>query len=216
MDFVELNVKPREEVGKEKAKKLRGKGEIPAVMYGHKAKNQLFLINEGEFNYLGQHGGTGGIFKLTMEGEKKAQNAIIKEIQKDPLSDRVLHVDFMKIAMDEAVTTVVSVVITGESPGVKAGGVLQHGVWELNVKALPKDLPSNIEVNVSSMEVGDLIKVKDLPLPEGVEVLNSPEELIVSVVPPSKIVEEKVEVEGVEKEVSEPEVIGAKETEQEK
>ncbi len=206
MDFVELSVKLREETGKERVKKLRAKGEIPAVIYGSKSKHKLLVVDARNFSYLEQHGGTGGILKFKIEGDSQTQNVIVKDIQRNPISDEILHIDFLKIAMDEAITTVVPIALSGEAPGVETGGVLQHGAWELNVKALPKNLPSSIKVDVGTLEIGDLVRVTDLSLPEGVEILNSPEEVIVSVVPPTKIEEPEEVLE--EEEITEPELIG--------
>ncbi|MDO8886299.1 50S ribosomal protein L25 [Candidatus Oleimmundimicrobium sp.] len=212
MDFVELSVRLREETGKEKVKKMRAEGEIPAVLYGSKSKNELLAINAKDFNYLDQHGKLGGVLKLKTEGDNHTQNVIIKDVQKDPVSDKFLHIDFLKVIKGEAITTIVPITLLGEAPGVKTGGVLQHNVWELNIKALPKNLPTKIEVDISSLEVGELVRVADLSLPEGVEVLNSPEEVMVSVVPPTKI--EEPEAVSEKEEVTEPEIIGEEKKEE--
>lgn len=208
MDFLELNTKVREETGKEKAKKIRAKGEIPAIIYGSKEETKLLMVDKDDFNRLIKRGGMNSILKLKTEGDKQTQSAIIKEMQKNPVTDEILHIDFARVAKGEVITTVVPVTITGESPGVKAGGVLQHGVWELEIKALPKNLPTHIEVDIGSLELDGIVRVEDLSLPDGVEVLGPSKEVIVSVVPPTKV-EEKVEE--VLEEVAEPEVIGKKE-----
>ncbi len=110
--------------------------------------------------------------------------------------------------MDERIQSRVPVSVVGESIGVKEGGVLQHGLWEIEVEALPKDLPENIEVDVAELQIGDTIRVADLVVAEDIGVLTDPEETVVSIVPPTELKEEEL-VE--EEEILEPEIVGAEE-----
>ncbi|MDI6800138.1 MAG: 50S ribosomal protein L25 [Actinomycetota bacterium] len=208
MSPTEIKVELREGLGKEKSKKIRAGGKIPAVIYGHGA-NQKLAVDAHDFGYLESHGSLGGILTLKLEGEKKPANVIIKEVQKNPVNDTFLHIDFLKIAMDEAVTTMVPVSLIGEAPGIKMGGVLQHGAWELSVKALPADLPASIEVDVSALGVGDSIKVADLILPKGVEITSHADEPVVSIVTPTKM--EEAVAEEAEEEVAQPKLVGEEE-----
>ncbi len=189
MKIIELKAR-RRDTGKGAARKLRTVGEIPAVLYGEGIESCPLAVDVRDFIHLIRSEGLNVIVKLKVEGDRGGCTAIIKEIQRDPLKDFYLHVDFQKIAMDEKISTMVPITIVGEAPGVKEGGVLQHGLWEAEVEALPKDLPDCIEVDVSALGIGDAVRVSDLPKPEGVEILTSPDEVLVSIVPPTAIVEE--------------------------
>ena len=212
MEIAELKVKSREEKGKSASRRLRAAGFVPAVLYGEKLETASLAISLKDFaNLLKTEAGTNIIVKLEIEGQSKSQTAIIKEIQKHSTKDYYLHVDFLKIAMDEAIEAQVPVTVVGDSPGVKEGGVLQHGLWEIQVKALPKDLPDHFEVDISKLAIGEAVRVADLPLLEGVEVLTGDEETVVSVVPPTELKEEELVTEE-----AEPELVGEKREEEEK
>lgn len=208
MSPTEIKAEVRDGLGKEKSKKMRGSGKIPAVLYGHGKENHNLLINARDFGYLESHGSTSGVLTLKLEGSKKPISAIIKEIQKNPVNDLFIHIDFLEIDMNETVTTTVPVSLIGVAPGVKMGGVLQHGLWELNVRALPGDIPSGIEVDITCLKVGDSIKVADLIPPKGVEILNPEEDPVVLIMTPAK----EEEVAAPEEQV-EPKLVGKKDEE---
>lgn len=213
MELADLKVKIREEKGKSAVKKLRTAGQIPAVLYGEKIETVPLTVEAKDFKaVIHTEAGSNVLLNLKIKDAGKNETAIIKEIQRDPLKDTFLHVDFMKIALDEKITTTVPVVVVGESPGVKEGGVLQHSLWEIEVEALPTDLPDNFEIDVSELSIGDSLRVADLPKPPGVEILSGEDEIVVSVVPPTVVKEEEL----VEEEVAEPELVGAEEEEEEK
>lgn len=209
MEITEFRVKPREERGTSAAKRLRANGKVPAVLYGEKIKTIPLMVDERKFAKLvSSEAGTNVVLQLKIEGESKSQTAIIKEIQRNPVKDTFLHIDFQKIAMHEAIEAQVPITVVGESPGVKEGGVLQHGLREIQIKALPKNLPDHFEVSVEGVSIGDSIKVADLPKMEGVEILSDEEETVLSVVPPTELKEEELIV---EEEVAEPELVGEEE-----
>lgn len=206
MEITEFKVKPREEKGKSAARRLRANGQVPAVFYGEKIKTIPLVVDERKFaRLISSEAGTNVVIQLKIEGNSKSQTAIIKEVQRNPVKDTFLHIDFQKIAMDEAIEAQVPISVVGESPGVKEGGVLQHGLRELRIKALPKDLPDHFEVNVGSVSIGDSIRVADISVVEGIEVLSDGEETVLSVVPPTELKEEELVV---EEEVAEPELVG--------
>ncbi|MEW6189234.1 MAG: 50S ribosomal protein L25/general stress protein Ctc [Actinomycetota bacterium] len=214
MKIIGLKARHRD-TGKSAAKKLRAVGEIPAVLYGEGIESCPLAVDVRDFIHLIRSEGLNVIVKLKVEGDRGDYTAIIKEIQRDALKDFYLHVDFQKIAMNEKISTIVPLTIVGEAPGVKEGGVLQHGLWEVEVEALPKDLPDCIEVDVSALGIGDSVRVSDLPKREGVEILTSLEEVLVSIVPPTAIVEEVVEEEEVAEEVpAEAEMVKEEEKEE--
>lgn len=203
MKFAELQVVIRDKTGKSGARAWRRKGYIPGVIYGHDVAPQPVGVPLKDFIHLAHHSGRAGVVvKLKLEG--KELPAIIKEVTLDPVKDSYLHIDFQKIRLDEKVTTFVPLVISGEevSPGLKMGGVLQHGLNQIEIEALPKDLPEKFEVDISSFGIGDSCKVFDLAPPPGVTILEDPEEVILTILPPTiykeaveEVVEEAVEEE---------------------
>lgn len=207
MEIAELKVLPREAAGKSVARKLRAQGKVPGVLYGEKIDSTALVVDTRELMHL-VHGEAGYnvIVSLSIEGSGAKHTAIIKEIQRDPMRNGYLHVDFQEIALDEEITGRIPIAIVGESPGVKEGGVLQHGVWEIEVRALPRSLPEHFEIDIGGLSIGEAVRVSDLTAPEGVVVTSPPDEVVVSVVAPTVYREEEV-VEAVE-EVEEPEVAG--------
>lgn len=200
MEKVRLAVQPREKTGKGVARKLRQKGLVPAVLYGKGKEPQALVVDPQEVrNYLA--GNT--IFDLEIEGLGK-ETALIKEVQRDAISGDIKHIDFLHITLDEKVTVTVPVTLVGDAPGAREGGVVQQLLWEMEVQCLPLEIPESIEVDISNLRVGESLSVSDVKAAEGIEILTSPEEVIVTVALPTATVEET----DAEEEVTEPEVIG--------
>lgn len=201
---------------------LRDGGKIPGTFYGKKIDAISIYVDDEELRQaLHTDAGTNVMIDLEITAPdgaeapalKGKQVAMVKEMQRDALTGMIKHVDLVKVIMSEEIHATIPVAITGEAAGVKLGGVLQHSIRELSVKCLPGNLPEQFEIDVTVLEVGDSIHVKDLPVPEGVEILDDLEEILVSVVPPTKE-EEVVPAEEAEAE-AEPEVIGEKKEEEE-
>jgi large subunit ribosomal protein L25 len=226
--MLELNAKIRETLGK-KVKSLRKEGIIPAVFYGPKTKSIPLEIDYSEFEKIYKEAGESTVVKLKVKDKEKKEevkNVLIYDVAKNPVSDKFIHIDFYQVRMDKLITTEVSLVFKGESPVVEVEeGVLVKNITEVEVEALPVNLPREIEVDISILETfDDLIYIKDLKVSEGVKILAEPEEVVASVIPPrseeelaalEEEVEEKVEeVEKVE-EASTPEEV-EKEPEKEK
>ncbi len=210
----EIEATLREERGKEKAKKLRKQGLIPGVFY-EKGKEAIPLTFNGKDlqKFLGERH---AIVEIKVKGKKRNLKAIIKDIQTNPITDEVMHVDFQGVTMSEKLTAVVPVVLVGTPKGVKLGGMLEHLIRELEVECYPKDLPEKLEIDVSDLEVGDSIHVSDLKF-ENLRILDDPSETI-AVVEGRKVGEEGEveEAEAPAAEMTEPEVIKkGKETEEE-
>ncbi|MCQ9207798.1 MAG: 50S ribosomal protein L25 [Omnitrophica bacterium] len=214
MEKIKLKATPREEIGKEKVKKLRALGLIPAVVY--KGKNSLNIkVSAKDLNkVIHTKAGENVVVSLEIEDAKtkKPKTVIIKEIQYHVLKGDTLHIDFNEISLTEVLTIKVPIAAKGEPKGAKEGGVLEHVFWELEVECLPEQIPENILIDINSMEVGDSILVKDLKIPAGVKVLADPEATVVSLAIPH--VEEAAEVVPGE-EVVEPEMIMEKKPEEE-
>lgn len=179
-----LKAIPRSDKGKQAAKRLRREGLIPAVLYGHKFDPVLLALEEKSFlAALRREKGLHGLLSLKVEGEGDGHMVVVKEMQRDPLKDHVLHVDLQKIQAEEELHAVVSLHFTGEPVGVRAGGILQHYLYEVSVQCLPKDLPEYITVDVSHLGLKENLRISDLPVPEGVKYLNKPEEIVAAVTP---------------------------------
>lgn len=207
--MIKLNAKIRKETGR-KTNALREADRIPAVVYGHKVKNLMLDIDYKDFQKVLRQAGESSLIELDIEGEKEKKSVLVHEIQKDPISDKFIHIDFFQASLTEEVQVKVPLVFEGESIAVKdLGGTLVKNISELEVKALAKNLPHEIKVDIGGLNTfEDHILVKDLNLPKEVKVLAKPDEIIVSVARVEKVeeelakeIEEKVEdVEKVEKE----------------
>ena len=192
----ELVAAPREETGKEAVKKMRHDGRIPAVLYGHGFDTILISLDERSFKALLRHEkGLHGLLNLRVEGaEESAHMVVVKEVQRHPIKDHILHVDFQKILGDEELHAEVSLHFLGEPAGIKAGGILQHYLYEVTVACLPKDLPEYIEVEISGLNLKENLRINDLVVLEGIRYVNNPEEIVVAVTP-KRVKEEEKEVE---------------------
>ncbi|PST84600.1 50S ribosomal protein L25 [Pedobacter yulinensis] len=176
MKTIAISGSPRENVGKRDAKELRYEGKVPAVLYGGKEQKHFAVVTTELKDAIYTPDAT--FVEIDIDGTKS--KAIIKELQFHPLTDQLLHVDFLQLFDDKIINMEIPVKLTGTSPGVKMGGKLIQKLRKLRVKALPKDMPQNVEVDISSMEVGHLIRVRDLKS-ESYVITNTPEDTIVSV-----------------------------------
>jgi len=226
MEEIFLEVEPRQELGKGKVKDLREKGFIPAVVYAHGKEPQAIKVSHRALlQLIHQHRIEGVLINLKIKDDKLKNNGLasdsqshkkqsprsclIKEIQYNPVHGDIIHVDFNEISLTKAIKVNVPVVAKGEPIGVKQeGGSLEHILWEIEVECLPTNIPKEIEVDVSSLKIGDSIHIKDLTMPFDVKVLNDPGAIVLSVASPMK---EEVLVAPVEgEEIQEPEVIKEK------
>ena len=214
MEEVKIKVAIREDRGTSHAKAMRRQERIPAVVYG-KGLNLALAIDKKELKYLRQHHFSENVILNLVIADKKGAKTVptlLKDYQLDPLTDEVLHLDFIKVSMTEKIEVEVPVEIKGEPKGVKEGGSLERVLWNIRVKCLPKDIPQNITIDVSELDIGDSIHVSDLTLPPGVEFVSEATEVVVTVAAPVK--EEEI-VEAAEAPAEEPEVIKEKPKEKE-
>lgn len=221
MAEVNLAAKERKDLGKQEVKRLRKRGIIPAVVYGRNIESKPIEINRDDFiKVLHTSAGENVIVKLdilkdTREGSAKKENvnAIIKEIQHEPVTEDVLHVDFAKVSLTEDIVVKVPIKTKGESIGVtRDKGILEVLLWEFEIKCLPTNIPEEIDVHIDNLEIGDTVHVRDINFPEGVKCLNDPEQTVISIAPPREIEEEEIEEEEI---IEEPEVIREKEKKEE-
>ena len=174
-----LSVKIREKTGKSAARELRRNYEIPAVLYGLK-DNLSLSVSSKEFAKVLDDKGRSALIDLKVEGGKQ-RKVILKETQTHPLKELYVHVDFLEVALDKAVKVSVPVNLVGQSPGEKQGGIVNHILKTLEAECLPINIPQVFDVDMSGVELGQVVHVSDMQLPEGVKVLQRPTEPVASV-----------------------------------
>ncbi len=199
MEEVNLSATPRQELGSKPAKRLRRNGRIPAVLYGPGIKDAIPLaLDRKELDRI-MHviADENVLVNLTIEGEDKPRKAMFKDIAFHPVEDTVQHIDLLEVLMDHKVVVEVPLHFVGRSEGVASGGLLQVEARRLRVECLPVHIPEHIEVDVTSLRIGQSLHVKDLKLPEGLKAKENPDLTIVAVLAP------KVEAEVVRAEEAE-------------
>jgi len=210
MERVAIEANIREKAGKEKAKKIRQVGNIPAIIYA-RGMNLLIEIPVVSIKTLRHiHFSQNAIIDMAVNGpkEKERFSVLIKDVQYHPLSEEAIHIDFIKVSLEEKIKVNVPVVLKGEPKGIKDGGILEQILWQLVVEALPLDIPQKIEVDVSELSIGHSIHVEDLKITGNVKVVNAGHETIATVV--EKKEEEVVAATPLEGAPTGPEVIKEK------
>ena len=194
MDNLTLEVETRQDTGKSAARRLRREGKVPGVVYGIQEPSPV-TVNPRELEKIfSSVAGTNAIIQLEIAGQVKSERpVIVKELQRDAMSDRIVHADFLEIRMDQKIRVDVPFSFDGESPGVKLGGILSVLLRELEVECLPNAIPSEILVDISGVEQGDVIHVRDLTLPGDVDLITDADDPIVTVISPVEEVEETPE-----------------------
>jgi len=213
MERHSIEAELRTKTGKGAARQIRRSGLIPGVVYGRGNDPRAIKVDPQNIEKLLL---SNAIFDLTFVGEDGKEDeavVIIKDYQKDVIKRNLLHVDFQFISMDEKITVSVPMHLEGEAAGVRDGGVLQQLLREIEIDALPAEIPEEITIDISELEVGESLSVADLELPEGIDLVTGSDEVIVTVVTPTELIEEDEEEE--EEEFLEPEVIGEEDEEDE-
>ena len=214
--MINLSAKVRKE-DKKDTKALREEDRLLGVLYGFKIKNVSLELDYKEFDGVYKEAGKSSLILLEVEGEKDPYKVLIHETQRDPLSDEFIHVDFYQPSLKEKTEANIPLIFEGESEAVEMlEGTLIKNINEVQVKALPQDLPHDIKVNIDILKTfSDHVKISDLNVSKEVEILKDSEEIVASVVPPAKVeeeleapIEEKVEeVEKVEEEKGDKEEV---------
>ncbi|MBI3631313.1 MAG: 50S ribosomal protein L25 [Candidatus Staskawiczbacteria bacterium] len=214
--MIKLSAQIRKDFGR-KTESAREADKIPAVVYGPGVKNASIVIDYKDFQKTFKQAGESSLIELSVEGEKEKRPVLINEIQKNPITDKFIHVDFFQASLKEEVEATVPLVFFGIALAEKdLGGTLVKNITEVEVKALPQNLPHEIKVSIDGLKTfADHILIKDLILPENVKVLKKPDEIIASVAEQQKIeeelekpIEENVEnVEKIEKERKTEEIV---------
>jgi large subunit ribosomal protein L25 len=194
---IKLEVREREGRGSADARRLRRQGLIPGVLYGSGKTPHAISIPERELRRaLTGAGGLHAILDVVLEGQKTTHASILKDYQQDPIRGHIAHVDLQEVRLDRPIQASVTVQLVGEPAGAKEGGVLSQVQREINVEALPMEIPEHIDLDVSEMAIGDTLRLADLPPREGVTYLDDPEETVLATVTlPTRVEEPEPEVE---------------------
>ncbi len=206
MEKIMMKADKRPGIGKGSARSLRREGLLPAVFYAN-GESTPITINGKEMTKLiysgvGEHLIT---IELNEDGGKTSMHPVlVKDYQRDPVSENILHVDFLKVSLTELVTVNIQLEIAKKPAGIKMGGVMQHRLREIEIECLPTAIPEKIEIDAEFIQLGQSYHVSDLPLMEGVKVITAPAEVVLSVTSPV------VEAAPAEEESAEPEVIKGK------
>ncbi|ARK28447.1 50S ribosomal protein L25/general stress protein Ctc [Halalkalibacter krulwichiae] len=175
-----LKASPRQDLRGSATRKIRKQGLVPAILYGNKIESQPVSVEGADFLKTVRSVGKNGLFSLEIAGKKNHQ-VMIHDIQIDPLKNEYTHIDFFEVDMTSEIEANVPIRLEGEAPGLKEGGMLSHLLYEMSVKCLPADIPEEIQVDVSNLNVGDSIQVADIRSSVSVEITNEDDETIVTV-----------------------------------
>jgi large subunit ribosomal protein L25 len=204
-DRFRLEVKERERLGSPESRRLRKQGLIPGVLYG-RTSTKAFAVDERQLrSALTGPSGLHAVLDVVIEGQTTPHSSILKEYQRDPIRGHVRHIDLQEVRLDVAIQATVNVHLHGaeDAPGIKEGGVLSQPASTITVEALPMEVPESIEADVSGMEIGDTLRLEDLPRIEGVTFVDDPHETVIANVS-APIVEVEPEPEEIEGEEGEP------------
>jgi large subunit ribosomal protein L25 len=193
-DSTALTLTPREPSGSRGARRLRREGNVPGVLYGGGQDPISFQVSARTLRQALAH--AGAVLDVTVEGGSSSP-AVLKELVRHPVSGNTLHVDLLRVRLDQAIQSTVVLELTGteEAPGVIDGGVLEHVTRELNIEALPNDIPDAITHDVSAMQIGDTATLEAVRPPAGVTLLDDSETVIATLTPPRLQVEPEEEIE---------------------
>jgi large subunit ribosomal protein L25 len=209
-----VTVRLREQTGKNANRRLRASGEIPAVVYGGDADSAAIRVDGKSVLRLIREGGENAVFLLQLEGTDRTRHSMIRDLQWNPLTDALVHIDFQRVKMDQEVQVSAPVALTGTPEGVKnEGGLVEFITREIAVTCLPGDIPSSIELDISALHIGQHVEAGELVIPDAVRLDEDDNRVIVSVAAP-RIAEEEEEVtdedELLEAFTDEPEMVGGK------
>jgi large subunit ribosomal protein L25 len=209
---VELEVTQREERGKNVARRLRATGYVPAVLYGNDGQSRALSVPERKLDYTLRHVGDNVLYDMDLGSG--SETARVVDVHRNPVTGRLVHVDFAPVNMRERIEITVPLSVVGEAPGVEEGGVLQQVAYEIQVESLPGDIPQEITLDVSNLGMNENLTLGDLSLPSEVTLISDPEEVAVTITAPTEITEEEMEAAGIVEEPTDEEVEAAAEAEE--
>jgi large subunit ribosomal protein L25 len=185
---VKLVVQNRPALGSAESRRLRRRGLIPGVLYGREDPVAIAIPERDLRAALTTRGGLNAVLDVVVEGGN-THSSVLKEYQQDPVRGHVTHVDLQEVRLDQPIHATVPVTLHGEATGVKEGGVLSQGVNEVNVEALPMEVPEHLEVDVTDLHIGDTLRLASLRVPAGVTLLDDPETVLATVTQPTRVEE---------------------------
>jgi large subunit ribosomal protein L25 len=204
---IKLEVKERAGVGSRESRRMRRNGLVPGVLYGNHKQAHAICVEERELRrVLTGAGGLHVILDVVLEGQKSTHPSVLKSYQQDPVKGHLIHIDLQEVRLDQPIQATVSVHLIGEAAGSKEGGVLTQVSRELNVEALPLEVPEHIEADISALGIGDALRLADLGAIPGVTFLDDLEGTVLATVTlPTRVIEPEPEVEELEEGVEVPE-----------
>ena len=187
MSETALVVESRAATGKGAVRKLRAAGRIPAILYGQGKESVPLSIDPRALEKVLRVGGANALLDLTVEGRPELGSpvALVKELQRHPIRGTIMHADLYQVDLTRTVEVEVPVHLIGKAKGIDFGGILEHSLREIALECLPRSIPASIEVDISNMEIGDVIHVRDLVLPPGVSLMSDPDLGVVHVALPA-------------------------------
>jgi large subunit ribosomal protein L25 len=186
MEMRELTIVKRDGTGKGAAKRLRRAGHVPAILYGVAGPVNIAVAPRDIFRLIHGHEGSTQLLKVSFSDSAESKMAIIRDLQFNPVSEDLIHVDLQEVAMDRAIQVSVAVHHVGEPIGVRENqGILEMILREVQVSCLPGNIPAVLDADVSGLHINEVLTVKDLKAPEGVRILNDPNQAVVMVAPPA-------------------------------
>lgn len=204
-DRLKLEVRERTELGSRSSRRLRAEGVVPGVLYGNGTSQAIAVAERDLRAAVSGPSGMHAILDVVLEGQKSVHPSVLADYQQDPIRGTISHVDLREVRLDRTITAAVVVQLVGESPGVKTGGVLSLVTREVHVEALPGNIPEHLEADLSGMEVGDVLRLEDIPAIPDVTFLDDPHETVIATVStPRGLVELEAE-EAAEEEAAEGE-----------
>jgi large subunit ribosomal protein L25 len=201
-DRIKLEVSERTERGSRSTRRLRADGLVPGVLYGNGHSRAIVVSERSLRTAVSGPSGLHAILDVVLEGQATVHPSVLADYQQDPIRGTISHIDLREVRLDQPIHAAVTVHLVGESPGVKTGGVLSLVTREIHVEALPGDIPEHIDADLTGMEVGDVLRLEDIPAIAGVTFLDDPHETVIATVStPRGLVElEEEAVEGEEEE----------------
>jgi large subunit ribosomal protein L25 len=185
MEEISIKAETRRDKGKGPARRLRREGTIPGILYGRDVEPVALSISAKDWRTLETHARTNAVIKMELSDDKKVHQrpVMIKNVQKAPVSDKVLHVDFLQVSMERVVQVEVPVHLSGAPVGVVKGGVIEQHLRSVMIESLPGQIPERIDIDISNLDIGDSIHISEISLP-GVKLLDHADVAIVGVTPP--------------------------------
>jgi large subunit ribosomal protein L25 len=181
-DRLKLEVRERDEIGSRRAKRLRAEGLVPGVLYGNGHARAIVVPERDLRTAVTGPSGLHAILDVVIEGQKTVHPSILADYQQDPVRGTIAHIDLREVRLDQPIHATVAIQLVGEPAGIKTGGMLSLVARELHVEALPTDVPEHVDVDVTHMEVGDVLRLADLPAIANVTVLDDPQETVIATV----------------------------------